>query len=84
MLFDSLPPLVVSEATGGWGNEGVCLCLIHSVEDVCGGEIKGDLLWFASAASLEARVRSRVTPGPRQTFNKIAFTHTCLKRVQTK
>jgi hypothetical protein len=41
-LFESSPPLVASEVTGGVRvNDGVRLCLIRSVDDVCGGEIKG-------------------------------------------
>ena len=41
-LFESSPSLVASEVTGGVrGNDGVRVCLIRSVDDVCGGEIKG-------------------------------------------
>ena len=42
-LFEGSPAFVASEVTGGGrGNERVCLLLVRHVEDVCGGEIKGD------------------------------------------
>jgi hypothetical protein len=40
-LYES-SPLVASEVTGGVrGKEGVRLCLIRSIDEICGGEIKG-------------------------------------------
>jgi hypothetical protein len=42
ILFESLPSSVASEVMGGGEvNKFVCCWLVHSVEDVCGGEIKG-------------------------------------------
>jgi hypothetical protein len=67
-LFESLPSLVVSEATGGWVKDRVRLCLISHVDEVCGGETKGGgaVVRFCSkpwdACEVASHAKSKASP----------------------